>query len=239
MSTEKQKMSKSAQRKIENPFIVRNKKDFKPLAIWLLPQLIGGVIAAALYGDALDAGAVKINAYSVIISAILMVIAYHERISADFKRLFKNRRTLGYTAGVTFLAVLMNLSTSTLLKMLFGKVSDNQDLLQESAASALIPTLTMTIIAAPICEEFVFRYMLGTIFKNNGLFYIFSAALFGAVHVGLNITSVQVIPYVILGLCMAILYRKTDNNIASSITLHFFNNLLTSIGIILALFGIF
>ncbi|MCI1849459.1 CPBP family intramembrane glutamic endopeptidase [Schleiferilactobacillus harbinensis] len=81
----------------------------------------------------------------------------------------------------------------------------------------------MTVIAAPILEEMVFRgYVMTAFYTRNPIWPILiSGVLFGLVHQNNNIAGTLI--YVALGAILAYVYRRTGN-ITVNIGLHFLNN---------------
>ena len=112
-------------------------------------------------------------------------------------------------------------------------VSVNQETLE---SLPLYYTLPAAIIYAPIVEEIIFRGVIRRFIKNNILFIIISALVFGVLHtIGessiLNI-FVMALPYSVLGAYLAYVYTKT-NNIFTSITSHAIINSISSLFMVL------
>lgn len=87
----------------------------------------------------------------------------------------------------------------------------------------------LAVIWAPIVEELLFRGCLRRFFKNNVVFIIASAVIFGLIHTinepTLISAIVHALPYSVLGGFFAYLYSKT-NNITSNMFCHFLHNLI-------------
>lgn len=83
------------------------------------------------------------------------------------------------------------------------------------------------VLWAPIVEELIFRGSLRRFIKNEKLFMVISAVIFGLMHTMVEATLINVfvmaIPYMILGSFFAYVYVKTDN-ICNSILAHAFQN---------------
>ena len=103
----------------------------------------------------------------------------------------------------------------------------------------LIGMLVLVIVIAPILEEFVFRGVLLTYIIPNQrrvVQIIVSGLLFGAFHVvGQSFQLFALIQYSIMGAVLAYIYTRYQK-IQYSIGLHFLNNLIASIGLIMMLF---
>ena len=111
-------------------------------------------------------------------------------------------------------------------------VSVNQKTAESLPIYYLIPAV---VIYAPIVEEILFRGVIRRFIKNNTIFIIISALVFGILHtIGeasiINIL-VMSLPYASLGAYLAYIYTKT-NNIFSNITSHMLFNLISTIFII-------
>lgn len=89
------------------------------------------------------------------------------------------------------------------------------------------------VVAAPIVEEIIFRYILQNGVKNKFKVHgrvisiLFTAIIFGILHSGF---SKELILYVVPGLLFGIIYNRT-NNLLVVITIHVINNLLSALNI--------
>ena len=85
----------------------------------------------------------------------------------------------------------------------------------------------ISVITAPIIEEFIFRKSFKNIFKLKYLFIIISGFIFGILHVAdfSNISQILLgIPYILMGIDFAYIYYKTDN-LFVTLTFHSAHNL--------------
>lgn len=99
----------------------------------------------------------------------------------------------------------------------------NQSVIEQLGMSPLM-LLVLTVIAAPIVEEFVFRGLIvKQAFKFSKLGVGVSTFLFGALHMPTDIGSW--ILYGGMGLVLALVYQKTQK-LECSIALHAVNNFL-------------
>ena len=91
----------------------------------------------------------------------------------------------------------------------------------------------MTAIAAPIVEELVFRgFLMDYFFTDQPVFAILlSGLVFGSIHSSTNLISW--VMYVVMGIILAATYNK-EKNLAASISVHFLNNLLPSVVMLLS-----
>lgn len=124
------------------------------------------------------------------------------------------------------ITLLFYLPITLIIRLIIGEESTNQSLIKEIP---LWITAILAIIIAPISEEVLFRGFLRRIFKNETVFIVISALIFGAIHCMFLeenlVMYLYIIPYAIMGAGMAKLYAKT-NNLCTNITLHFIWNLI-------------
>ena len=105
----------------------------------------------------------------------------------------------------------------------------NQSVIEQLGMSPLM-LLVLTVIAAPIVEEFVFRGLIvKQAFQFSKLGVGVSTFLFGALHMPTDIGSW--ILYGGMGLVLALVYQKTQK-LEYSIALHAINNFLGVISMI-------
>ncbi len=228
------------------------KKDWKPIIIYVCIQatsIFGTVLAIAILtaikmsqaedfdpetfsasSEALTLGSL-IPIICMAVCAVIFIAMYRKRLVEDFKRLTKKQWGLLILAAIAVLGA--NMGISVLLQSM-GVEMSNQDALADSMTALLIPTAIMTAIIAPLIEELVFRYSLGSVIKNPIVFVIVSTIIFAALHA----TNAAIVVYLVLGLAFSLAYIKTDRNVVASIFLHFANNLIGTIGLVLLALGI-
>lgn len=145
----------------------------------------------------------------------------------------------------TILSILINIALSVGIIMTAGYVlshvwpSGFQSMLNEvnsSDNSTLRTTIIYSIgaaLIAPFAEEFMFRGVLLNRLKIKiGMkkAIILSSILFGFIHFDL-----AVVPAIIFGVCMCLIYNRT-NNIFTSCIVHFINNFLVAAVQVISLF---
>lgn len=117
-----------------------------------------------------------------------------------------------------------------------GNTSTNQQMLNSMFKKLPILMLLLSTLYAPFAEESIFRLSLSKLLKNKTLFIIISGFLFGALHVIDKFTSFEdflyIFQYAALGICLAKAYADT-NNIFVSISMHFIQNFLAAILVLL------
>ena len=100
-------------------------------------------------------------------------------------------------------------------------------------ALPLLVSLPLAIIYAPIVEESLFRGCIRRFIKNDKVFMIVSAIVFGLLHTAFSEATlynviVVALPYAAMGYFLAFLYAKT-NNICTNMAFHAFQNTLAMI----------
>lgn len=155
-----------------------------------------------------------------LIQIILLVIPMFNELKRDFI-VFKNNFKLYLSKILPRFGVIMigYFICSLCLLLFINNISTNQAILM---SWPIYITAFLAIIVAPLIEELMFRGFIRKFIKNDILYVIASALIFG----GLHITSADslrqllyIIPYSILGFAFAQNYVKTKN-IASNIFLH-------------------
>lgn len=162
------------------------------------------------------------------ILAIVFIIKYRKKLKEDIKK-FKPKDFLKiFLIGIAVVGVFEIIEE--ILEAL-GATFGNQESLEELFGKTKILMLTNVILVAPIVEEFLFRYSLSTIIKNDKIFLIVSSILFGVMH-GLDTSTIV---YVLAGLALGTIYLKYKKNLVPSIIVHFMNNLVAAILMIIGI----
>lgn len=159
------------------------------------------------------------------------IYVFGKRLKRDFcayKNNFKGY--IGYAFkwwGIMYLCALV----AGMIRIILGgdAVTANQSGLNDSPIWYIAP---LTVIWAPFVEELVFRGCIRRFIKNDKLFIIVSAMVFGLAHtisseVGFDII-IQSLQYAAMGGIMAYVYTKT-NNIGANMTVHCIQNTLATI----------
>ncbi|MEJ7548060.1 CPBP family intramembrane glutamic endopeptidase, partial [Staphylococcus hominis] len=88
----------------------------------------------------------------------------------------------------------------------------------------------LIVIVGPIVEEIVFRHIIiGELGKKFNFIFmgIISAVTFSLIHVSDAKSTLEFGAYFILAVILVFVYLKSNRNLASSITIHMLNNLLS------------
>lgn len=200
---------------------------FKPC----VKDIILGIVLVLLYFSSLIWGdylpdSIKIRFVASITNDIVIllfgILIFFKELKIALKA-FKNSfsayvKYILPRVGIMFVVVIaLNVIAMTICKQ--GN-SVNQQTIESLPKWYSIP---MAVIWAPVVEELIFRGVLRRIIKNNTLFIIISAIVFGLLHTVLEATIFNMIimgiPYAFIGGYLAHIYTKT-NNIASNISAH-------------------
>lgn len=155
----------------------------------------------------------------------------------QFRTTIKYKKWFKQLLFFFLLIYLSNILLSILLSFITPQdTSVNQEALQLMLTQTPILTISVALVFAPLVEEIIFRGILFNLFKKHGFIIaaLISSLLFGFIHILPN--SIGDLPFVFvyatMGWIIAYSYHKTGN-IFTAITLHFINNLVAIIGMLL------
>lgn len=178
----------------------------------------------------------SILVYVLILSLVL--IFYFRELKDNFIIFAKNFKTYLPFIIKRYLIMLgvMVLVAIPIILLNNGETSANQTMVNALFKKIPIQALILSTIYAPFVEESVFRLSLSKLFSNKTLFIITSGFLFGSLHVIDKFTSLTdllyVFQYAALGMCLAKAYADSKN-IFVSISMHFIQNFLAAILVLL------
>ena len=174
---------------------------------------------------------------------ISLIIIYFKDLKKDFilyKNNFKNYIKFIFKRYFIMLGLMILISIPVLI-FNKGNASGNQQGLNEMFKKMPFIMLILSTLYAPFVEETVFRLSFSKVINNDKLFIMISGLLFGLLHVIGNFSTLPEFLYILvyssLGMCLAKAYRDS-NNIFVSISMHFIQNFISSILIILLYFVI-
>ena len=177
--------------------------------------------------------------YVVILS--LMIGVFYKQLIHDFKifkSYFKEYFVLILKTWGKALVLIM-ITTIIIQIITHTTQANNQIALQNSFNSNPVFIAILAMFYAPIAEELMFRGVFRKFIKNKKLFVIVSGVVFGLMHVIDDSKTLAefsyVVVYSILGMYLAGIYAKT-NNLCTNIFMHFMQNTLSVIGMILLMF---
>lgn len=175
----------------------------------------------------------------------LIVIVFLSRKMFSFEQ-FKNQKIskiILITLGSSVVFLLVNIILGSLIGLLTGGESTNQQALADMLVIAPYTLVFAAVIFAPIVEEIVFRGAIFNLLKNKTsnpiIPIVVSGAIFGAVHVLAGLISgdllemLHFITYFVMGCGFGFIYHKTKN-IYVCIGVHMINNLIAVIMLFLS-----
>lgn len=177
--------------------------------------------------------------YVVILS--LMIGVFYKQLIHDFKifkSYFKEYFVLILKTWGKALVLIM-ITTIIIQIITHTTQANNQIALQNLFNSNPVFIAILAMFYAPIAEELMFRGTIRKFIKNKKAFILVSGILFGLLHVIDDSKTLAefsyVIVYSVLGMYLSILYVKT-NNLCANIFMHFLQNTLSVIGMLLLTF---
>ncbi len=208
-----------------------------PIYYYILPQIFSFIMLLIMNTvPGLNYNAM-LSWYNFIIQGIAILIAilmfknvfksawhYFRGISA------KNLMKLAFASyGLMFLANFLG-GFITLLSG-GGESSSNQVMVEELIHTLPLLMFVVTVIFAPIIEEFMFRGIIFRTFRRFGFVVamLISGFLFGFIHVSAEVFAgnigemLQIFPYMFMGFVLAYLYEKSKS-IAVPMYAHMFSN---------------
>lgn len=206
----------------------------RELVIGLIVALIITGIVSAIFPEVYDDDNLFMIVYLLLISLFFGYALKGSRgLSTNFKNLFKDdtKKEILFVLITNLLYAFLVMLLFSALDLLIGLGDPtwvsmwDVDSIDTSSNFILIDAL-LTIIFAPVLEELIFRGVLFNRLKiRTGIIpaMLISSFLFGIGHDFGGMTSAF-----LFGLCMCILYLKTDN-ILVPMSVHFLNNLIVTI----------
>jgi len=185
----------------------------------------------------MDAGAAVLFAFALagaIVYLLARLIFWRTRMTGvPVLRGGGSASTLGLGVGAGVVAAVFGLGYQVILHL----TSSGQDALRTSGglhlgAMWLIP---LAVVAAPLCEEFIFRGLIfGGLRRSMGFLpaAALSAGLFAIVH-----PPVSIIPVFVVGLCTAFAYERSKGLLAPMLVHAFYNAAVVAIPLLVGFFG--
>lgn len=176
-----------------------------------------------------------------IILFIYAVFVFRKQLVHDikiFKEYFKEYNAVVFKTWGKALIIIMIIN---IIIQIFTDTSTatNQESLQQMFNKIPIAVAALSMIYAPIVEEILFRGVFRKFINKKYLYIIMSGFIFGLLHVIDDFQTISELLYILvystLGCALASLYYKT-NNICTNIYMHFLQNSLSVIGMILLKF---
>ena len=166
---------------------------------------------------------------TIVIYVVLLALAiftFKDRLKRDIK-LFKENYKAYFRYVLPRLGIMyvIFIACNLIVVLISQKAtSENQAALESMPKWFIIPA---AVLWAPIVEELIFRGSFRRFIKNDKLFIVLSAIVFGLLHTvsetSISNVFIMAIPYAILGGFFAYIYDKTDN-LCNNILAHAFHN---------------
>lgn len=225
---------------------VKEKKEIKKLRelkvtgkdrLWVVVLVLAYATQFVIpnFFDSLTAAIIFDITFNILIFALVLYV-FRKRLSRDLKAFKENFGSyVGYIFKWWGIMLLLSLGAAIIRIILGGDM--------ETANQATLNSMPLWYVGplaalwAPFVEEGIFRGGLRRFVKNDKLFIVLSAVLFGLLHtisteVGIYNMLVQSLQYMAMGGVMAYVYTKT-NNIFVNMGVHCVQN---TLAVILMLF---
>lgn len=195
----------------------------KTIIVYLSCMYVLPVILIMMIGPISDS-----MIYISFLSYMVLTIYIYNKYNHIYKTAFKEIIKFALLKKILLLSVFVvitNYITGTLLKILGVDIANNQSIIETYIVSHIIITIITFVLLAPFVEEIIYRYILQNWASKYGdnFSILLSSFIFSLVHnIGGNILAT--IQYFVLGLCFAIVYKRTKN-IAMPLAIHMINNL--------------
>ncbi|KRK81142.1 CPBP family intramembrane glutamic endopeptidase [Companilactobacillus nodensis] len=136
---------------------------------------------------------------------------------------------------ILFVIALVAISSLTI----YIPESNNQKLILETIKTNMFNTVLITVILSPIFEELIFRGLFAKLFfptvksaKSIFLYVAITSIVFALMHE--QSFSLKLVPYLLMGIVLSLAYVRFGD-IRYNMCLHFLNNFIATIGIVLPL----
>lgn len=176
-----------------------------------------------------------------IILFIVTILVFRKQLVYDFKKFKEYFREYNVLVLKTWGKALLGIMIINLVIQIFttSDTATNQESLQKMFNSLPIAVALLSMVYAPIVEEILFRGVFRKFINKKYLYIIISGFIFGLLHVIDDFQTISELLYIfvysLLGCALASLYYKT-NNICTNMYMHFLQNTLSVIGMIILKF---
>lgn len=161
-----------------------------------------------------------------LVQIVCLSLPFMKNLKRDIKAFWINKKQyFSQIIKTLSIIVLCYIPVALVLKLTIGEPT-NQTIIKDLPIAF---TLVLSTIVAPFCEEIMFRGFLRKVFKNDKVFIIISALIFGIIHCLYReqnwLMYLHIVPYTIMGVGFAKIYAKTDN-IFTNMSIHFIWNII-------------
>lgn len=167
----------------------------------------------------------------------IFIFIFRKYIIPDYYDFKKNGKKYIKENFIYWIIGLIVMVFSNLIISSFIGLPSNEEANREILQTIPLYSVLSMVLFAPVIEELMTRTLLKNSFKHKIFYMIFSALIFGSLHltsVNSNLEYLFIIPYGALGFALAKIYSKS-NNIWTSIAFHALHN---GIAILLLFMGV-
>lgn len=232
----------------------------KIFGIWIIAFMLYFIIVPFILGSLFQSSFQSSNmiianislALSEVIIFLSVLLIYNKVVINDAKKFKKDyRKNLDIGFKYYCIGLLVMIASNLILTFIMGNgsIATNEELNRQYLVKFPLYSIIAMIFVGPPLEEIIFRLGFRKAFNKEILYCLFSALVFGGLHVytafdGLTLSEalknwmqvLYIIPYGSLGFAFAKVYYKTDN-IWTSMTIHMMHNAITVLLIVATLRG--
>lgn len=205
--------------------------------IWPIIMYLSTLNRSTTYSNVVNAvtvGQIVSLIFTIIINGLLIyfVIYKNQAISLMWKNTVNNKFIVLIAVSIMgiLIYILLNYIFSLIQSQIDPSTSNNQQAIgfDKTSAFAIIKVFILSILIAPIIEEFVYRYLLQNVLYNKWYSIIFTTLMFAFAHIQATYDWSHFIIYLPLGIVNGLIYYYT-RNIFIDIAVHFGTNLVAFI----------
>lgn len=221
--------------------------------IFLIYYLIGPLLFSLLLEKGLHSSnfwILNLSQLGVYVGTFLIIfLIVHKEIIKQFKEfIHQPKKVLNVGFSYWGYGIIVMIISNLLVSSIVGNIAVNEQTTRDTILSASLYAIPTIIFIGPFLEELVFRFCFRYSFKKEIPYALFSALIFGLLHVFTafdpftfeNILAhakefLFIVPYGSLGFFFAKAYYET-NNIFASVIPHMLHNSISVILIVLTHF---
>ena len=157
-----------------------------------------------------------------------LVLVFYKDFIKDKNDFNKNGKSIIKTSlKYWVIGLILMIASNTVINLFTTSIASNEAINRSVLYKNYTYAIVSMILIGPICEEIIFRLAIGKVIDNKYVYIIISGLIFGYMHImgAKGLEYLYIIPYGVLGMSFAALYKKT-NNIISTISMHMLHNLI-------------
>ena len=175
------------------------------------------------------------TALAYLIGFLACCIWMRDEFILDFKNIKENKKFYAFYLPISAVSfAIIAVALDLLFSKWVGDSNNQSSIVEMLKSSGAVPMIISTIIFAPVVEEMIYRKALFSAMNAFPVYlsYIASTILFALPHmlstsissVGFHIWLLELLPYLICGALLCLIYHKSKYNIYASIFAHMLNN---------------